>query len=116
MGNVVRAETCRGVDGYALGPEYRRRNLTPLLCITVGGLDQGFSDIEASALDNSVGLGVVRRDTDVVDTIAVSEDLHGIRHRGGVGQIRQIGQMSRSRNIRQRIQLGVLRWAAGRNL
>ena len=75
MGNVVRAKTCRGVDGYALGPEYRRRNLTPLLCITIGGLDQGFSDIEVSALDNSIGLGVVGRDTDVVDTIAVLEDL-----------------------------------------
>ena len=75
MGNVVRAETCRRVDGYALSPEYRRRNLTPLLGITVGGLDQGFSDIEVSALDNSVGLGVIGRDTDVVDTIAVTEDL-----------------------------------------
>ena len=41
----------------------------------VRGLDQGFLDIEVLMLDNPVGLGVVWRDVDVVDTIVASEDL-----------------------------------------
>ena len=72
MSDVVGTETCRRVNGDAFSPKYGWCGLTPFSGITVGGFDKGFLYVVVVALNYPVSLGVIWRDTDMVDAVAVT--------------------------------------------
>lgn len=70
VGHIVWREARGFADSYSLSPEDLRKNGTPLLLVALACLHDGFPDIIMLRLDDSVGLGVVTSDTNVVDLVS----------------------------------------------
>src|SRR5882672_5790721 len=57
------------MDSDPVGPKHKRSHIDPLGVLIIAGLHEGFTDVEVFPLDNTISLGIVRRNLDVMDAI-----------------------------------------------
>jgi len=82
--HVVWRVPCSSADGDLFCPEHQREDLTPLRFVSLAGLHDCFPDVEVLRLYDSIGLGVVSRDSDVVDSVLFGEDISSSNVGSGV--------------------------------
>src|SRR5882672_9651668 len=57
------------MDSDSVGPKHERRHVDPLGVLVIAGLHYGSTDVKVFPLDNTISLGIVRRNLDVMDAI-----------------------------------------------
>src|SRR5882672_5746002 len=73
MGHEERGVTNRPMDSDPVGPKHKRSHIDPLGVFIIAGLHEGFTDVEVLLLDNTICLGIVRRNLDVMDAIFLGQ-------------------------------------------
>src|SRR5882672_5733068 len=57
------------MDSDLVGPKHERSHVDPLGVLVIAGFHEGFTDVKVFPLDNTISLGIVRRNFDVMDAI-----------------------------------------------
>src|SRR5882672_8856428 len=65
--------TNRPTDSNPVGPKHERGHVDPLGVLVIAGLHEGFTDVKVFPLDNTISLGIVRRNLDVMDAIFLGQ-------------------------------------------
>src|SRR5882672_896400 len=73
MGHEERGVTNRPMDSDSVGPKHKRSHVDPLGVLVIAGLHEGFTDVKVFLLDNTISLGIVRRNLDVMDAIFLGQ-------------------------------------------
>jgi len=61
------------MDSDPVGPKHKRSHIDPLGVLVIAGLHEGFTDVEVFLLDNTIFLGIVRRNLDVMHAIFLGQ-------------------------------------------
>src|SRR5882672_1540327 len=69
MGHEEWGVTNRPMDSDSVGPKHEGSHVDPLGVLIIAGLHEGFTDVKVFLLDNTISLGIVRRNLDVMDAI-----------------------------------------------
>src|SRR5882672_2930606 len=69
MCHEERGVTNRPTDSDLVGPKHKRSHIDPLGVLIIAGLHEGFMDVEVFPFNNTISLGIVRRNLDVMDAI-----------------------------------------------
>src|SRR5882672_5340970 len=73
MGHEEQGVTNRPTDSDPVGPKHKRSHIDPLGVFIIAGFHEGFMDVEVLPLDNTICLGIVRRNLDVMDAIFLGQ-------------------------------------------
>jgi hypothetical protein len=76
--HIIRGTTEALLNRYSFRPKDGMRDCVPFVFLAVARLHDCFSDVEMSALDRSVGLGVVGGDPNVCDAVFVGQPIEGL--------------------------------------
>src|SRR5882672_2315697 len=79
MCHEKRGVTNQPMDSNLVGPKHERSHVDPLGVLVIAGLHEGFMDVKVFPLDNTISLGIVRRNLDVMDAIFLRQ-ITGCRH------------------------------------
>src|SRR5882672_1106695 len=61
------------MDSDPVGPKHKGSHVDPLGVLIIAGLHEGIMDVEVFPLDNTISLGIVRRNLDVMDAIFLGQ-------------------------------------------
>src|SRR5467141_622263 len=61
------------MDSNPVGPKHKRSHVDPLGVLIIAGLHERFTDVKVFLLDNTISLGIVRRNLDVMDAIFLGQ-------------------------------------------
>src|SRR5882672_6290264 len=67
MCHEKRGVTNRLMDSDPVSPKHKRSHVDPLGVLIIAHLHEGFMDVKVFPLDNTISLGIVRRNLDVMD-------------------------------------------------
>ena len=73
MGHEERGVTNRPTDSNPVGPKHEGGHVDPLGVLVITGLHEGFTDVKVLPLNNTICLGIVRRNLDVMDAIFLGQ-------------------------------------------
>src|SRR5882672_5866599 len=73
MGHEEWGVTNRLTDSDPVSPKHKRSHIDPLGVFVIAGLNEGFMDVEVLPLNNTISLGIVRRNLDVMDAIFLGQ-------------------------------------------
>src|SRR5882672_4998050 len=71
MCHEKRGVTNQPMDSDPVSPKHERSHVDPLGVLIIAGLHEGVMDVKVFPLDNTISLGIVRRNVDVMDAIFI---------------------------------------------